>query len=205
MKIDFSRVMFTDECRATLDGPDGFSRGWVRKQTTAPIRLRRQQGGGGVMFWAALHGENLIGPFRIEDGVKMTSAFYTKFLSEKVLPVLLSMSQKERKKVIFMQDNAPSHASNHTKQFLHAHGFAGNRLMEWPACSPDLNPIENYWAALKLKLYSEGKQYSNKDELWQGILKACRRLDRGLVKKLTNSMDNRLVKVYQNAGAYINN
>ena len=43
MKVDFSRVMFTDECRASLDGPDGFSRGWVSTNQTAPVRLRRQQ------------------------------------------------------------------------------------------------------------------------------------------------------------------
>ncbi len=29
MKVNFNDVMFTDECRATLDGPDGFSRGWL--------------------------------------------------------------------------------------------------------------------------------------------------------------------------------
>ena len=42
----------------------------------APIRIRRQQCGGGVMFYAALHGRNRVGPFRI-DGVKMNSNKYT--------------------------------------------------------------------------------------------------------------------------------
>ena len=44
MKKDFIKVMFTDECRATLDGPDGFSRGWVLNKLDIPVRLRRQQG-----------------------------------------------------------------------------------------------------------------------------------------------------------------
>ena len=67
MKQDFDKVMFTDECRATLDGPDGFSRDWVLNKLDIPVRLRRQQGEG-VMFWAAILGSNLIGPFKVPDG-----------------------------------------------------------------------------------------------------------------------------------------
>ena len=65
MKLDFSKVIFTDECRATLNGPDGWSKGWIFNDEFIPSRLRRQQGGGGVMFWAAIVGEKLIGPFRV--------------------------------------------------------------------------------------------------------------------------------------------
>ena len=32
-----------------------------------------QQGGSGVMFWAGIIGNELVGPFRISDGVKMTA------------------------------------------------------------------------------------------------------------------------------------
>jgi len=61
MKTNFSDVIFTDECRATLDGPDGFARGWCPNGKQTPLRQKRQQGGGGVMFWAGLHGNMLIG------------------------------------------------------------------------------------------------------------------------------------------------
>ena len=56
MKQDSDKVTFTDECRATLDSPDGFSRGWVLNKLDIPVRLRRQQGGSGVIFWAAIFG-----------------------------------------------------------------------------------------------------------------------------------------------------
>ena len=42
MKLDFRRFIFTDECRATLDGPDGFCRGWLHTATEIPRRVRRQ-------------------------------------------------------------------------------------------------------------------------------------------------------------------
>ncbi len=46
MKTNFQTVWFTDECRATLDGPDGWSSGWLKDGHHVPTRLRRQQGGG---------------------------------------------------------------------------------------------------------------------------------------------------------------
>ncbi|KAM9811272.1 uncharacterized protein LOC133156020 isoform X2 [Syngnathus typhle] len=73
MKTNFQTVLFTDECRATLDGPDGWSRGWLVDGHHSPTRLRRQQGGGGVMFWAGIMGRERLGPFRVPEGVKMTS------------------------------------------------------------------------------------------------------------------------------------
>ena len=47
MKLDFNKVIFTDECRATLDGPDGWRKGWIIEGDQAPWVVRRQQGGRG--------------------------------------------------------------------------------------------------------------------------------------------------------------
>ena len=41
------------------------------------------------------------------------------------------------------------------------------RLIEWPAYSPDLNPIENVWANIKYKL--GGQVYSKMEELKKDI------------------------------------
>ena len=51
-KTDFQTVLFTDECRATLDGPDGRSREWLVRGSPQPCRLRRQQGVGGGARWS---------------------------------------------------------------------------------------------------------------------------------------------------------
>lgn len=204
MKLDFKRVIFSDECRATLDGPDGFCRGWLREGHSVPYRLRRQQGGGGVLFWAAIHGSNLIGPYKVDDGVKMNSKNYCDLLQEKLLPYLRCLPQNERRKVMFMQDNAPSHASQFTKAFLQDNGFSGNKLMDWPAASPDLNPIENFWSLFKQKLYANGKQFSNKTELWHGITTTFAKMDKSIIPKLIGSMDNRVVSVIRKNGNYIN-
>jgi transposase len=46
-------------------------------------------------------------------------------------------------------DNARFHKSDKTRQMIEAHG---HRLLFLPAYSPDLNPIEQYWASLKAKI-----------------------------------------------------
>ena len=65
MKTEMKHVLFTDELRATLDGPDGWSRGWVIRGDQYPTRIRRQQGGGGVMLWAGIVGDEPVVPFRV--------------------------------------------------------------------------------------------------------------------------------------------
>ena len=43
-----------DEMRVTLDDPDGWSKRWVLHGQARDQRLRRQQGGGGIMVWAEI-------------------------------------------------------------------------------------------------------------------------------------------------------
>ncbi|EER13585.1 Transposable element Tc3 transposase, putative [Perkinsus marinus ATCC 50983] len=72
MKTDFSKVLWTDESRATLDGPDGWARGWIM-DGTCPSRSKRQQGGSGVMIWAGIIEGKVFGPVRDQQKVKMNS------------------------------------------------------------------------------------------------------------------------------------
>ncbi len=49
---------------------------------------------------------------------------------------------------IFQQDLAPDHTAKSTKSWLNDHGVG---VLDWPANSPDLNPVENIWGIVKRK------------------------------------------------------
>ena len=99
-----------------------------------------------------------------------------------------------------MQDNAPSHASKYSTAWLASKGLKDDRKMTWPPSSPDLNPIANLWALLKREIYHEGKQYTSLNIVWEAVVAAARKVDRQQIKKLTDSMDGRLVTVIEKKG-----
>jgi len=38
-------------------------------------------------------------------------------------------------------------------------------VLDWPAKSPDLNPIENLWGIIVRHVYANGRQYGNATDL----------------------------------------
>ena len=51
-----------------------------------------------------------------------------------------------------------------------------------------------------MKLYTGGKQYTSKDELWDSILQSEQSIGAEEIENLTKSVDNRFVKVLSNNG-----
>ena len=72
MMLNYETVIFTGKCHATLDGPDGRGQAWVRTGMPIPIRMWSQQGGEGVMFWAGIVNDTLVGPFTVPEGIKIS-------------------------------------------------------------------------------------------------------------------------------------
>ncbi|MGL5955124.1 MAG: transposase [Brevinema sp.] len=105
--------------------------------------------------------------------------------------------------MIFIQDNAPSHMSKYSTEWLARKGLKEEKLMTWPPCSPDLNPIENLWSIIKCEIYKGGKQYTSLNSVWKAVVAAARNVDGEQIKTLTESMDGRLLSVLAKKGGYI--
>lgn len=100
---------------------------------------------------------------------------------------------------IFQQDNAPMHTSNSTRQWLSDEGV---RTMDWPARSPDLNPIENLWGIVARRVYQNGRHYNSKTELRAAIEREWNLVSPETLRNLTDSMVNRMFEVITNKGGY---
>ncbi len=60
------------------------------------------------------------------------------------------MSENLNKKWLFLQDNARYHKT--TKSMEKVEEMVGDRYIEHPAKSPDLNPMEDMWSYLDRKV-----------------------------------------------------
>uniref|UniRef100_A0A3Q3JGX1 Tc1-like transposase DDE domain-containing protein n=1 Tax=Monopterus albus TaxID=43700 RepID=A0A3Q3JGX1_MONAL len=71
-------------------------------------------------------------------------------------------------------------------------------VMEWPAQSPDLNPIENLWGDIK-NVVSEAKP-RNAEELWNVVQLSWAGIPVHRCQKLVDSMQHRCEAVLRNSG-----
>ncbi|OXA53531.1 Transposable element Tc3 transposase [Folsomia candida] len=154
---EWQKVVFTDEKKFNLDGPDGYSYYWHHLKKQQEIFSKRQAGGGSVMLWGGF-GYN--GKTELASIPPRTDSLgYQEVLKANLL--------REGPKIggrgwILQQDNASIHASRSTMEFLTRKNV---RTLPWPARSPDLNPMQNLWAELSRRAYSHGRQYRIKQEL----------------------------------------
>ena len=97
--------------------------------------------------------------------------------------------------LVFQQDNAPVHKSEVVRNFLAQEQW---EVLDWPAYSPDLNPIENIWAIFKKNLRGQIVTWENLEEK---VMEVWNNINPDVVRNLYSSYENRLVKVIKNHGS----
>jgi hypothetical protein len=74
--------------------------------------------------------------------------------------------------------------------------------MWWPAQSPDLNPIENFWRILKRRISKERHRIHTVEEMQAVLEREWARLGRAEFSKLVGSMVKRIqLCIKANGGA----
>ena len=104
----------------------------------------------------------------------------------------------------FLQDNARVHTSQATKKYLERHGVW---VIDHPPYSPDLNPIEHLWWALKQamhQIFPEFDTIGEAQEDWDRFCEALKEvwlsIPDSLIRQLIHSMPRRLAAVEKAQG-----
>ena len=110
---EWKNVIFSDEKKFNLDGPDGFKYYWHDLSKSHDIAMSRNFGGGSVMIWAAFRYSAKTPICWIST--KMNSEKYTNLLEDVLIPF---MEEEGAEECIFQQDNASIHTSRVTKEWF---------------------------------------------------------------------------------------
>ena len=192
--IDLSTIIFSDESRICL-GPDSRYIWYQLGEVCDSVYQEYQKAELGVMVWGAIgldfKSELIICPKTVD------ARAYRQVIRDSHMVELLNEKHGEGNWV-FMQDGAPPHTAKDTKRFLLKRM---NLLANWPANSPDMNPIEHLWAILKYRMREENPKTVNdlirvlKSE-WNSISMDC-------INNLVMSFRKRLLLVAKQKGKQI--
>ncbi len=95
-----------------------------------------------VMIWAAMSSAG-VGPLCFLKST-VNAAIYQEILEHFMLPSADKLYGDAD--FIFQQDLAPAHTAKGTKSWFNGHSVT---VLDWPANSPDLNPIKNLWGIVR--------------------------------------------------------
>ena len=153
-------------------------------------------GGGSLMVWGCMTAQGVGYACRI-DG-RMDAELYTHILEEEFLQSLEYYGM-EVSKIIFQQDNDPKHTSRIAQKW-----FTDNsvEVLDWPAQSPDLNPIEHLWQHLKRQLATYEADPSSIHELWERVEVEWNKIPPQVCIDLIESMPRCVAAVLKVKGGY---
>jgi len=186
-------VIFTDETKVELYPKD------LRKRIRRPMHKRFQPRyvvhsmagkGPSLMFWGciSLRGQGTL--FKI-IGV-LNGKGYGRILRQCIPRIIRNQNLRG---AILQEDNAPIHKSNIANQIKEELSLT---TLDWPPCSPDLNPIEGIWSYWKDQV--RRRLPSNTESLERLCLQEWARIPLTVIQANIHSIPKRLEAVVKAKG-----
>lgn len=192
----WASVLFSDESRMTLYGSDG-RRNVMRRPgeryAQCCIRETVSYGGGSLMFWGGISLTARTDLVFIRRGALTAPRYITEILEDHVVPFAGYIGENFE----LMHDNARPHVARIVTQYLEEVGI---RVMQWPARSPDLNPIEHIWDTLKQKVRARDPAPTTLEDLETAIREEWDRIPQESIKILIRSLKRRMQAVIRARG-----
>jgi hypothetical protein len=196
---DWKKVIWSDESKINRIGSDG--RQWIWKGVGEGLIEREVEGtvkfgGGNIMVWGCM-GWNGVGQLVEVEG-RMNADQYVDILDHHLLLSLedLAISGED---LIFQQDNDPKHTSKKAKQWIQDHEIS---VLDWPAQSPDISPIEHLWQHIKKQLCQYPTHAKGVWEIWERVAEVWRNIKPEVCQRLIESMPRRIEAVIKAKGGH---
>lgn len=195
--IEFwKQVIFSDESKFNIMTTDGKRFVWRKPNTELEaknLRATLKHGGGNVMVWGCMAYTGVGNLAFIND--TMTALSYIEVLRHNLPESAAKLALNNN--YYFQQDNDPKHTALKTREWLL---YNVPKQLITPPQSPDINPIENLWHLLDLKIRKT--KISNKNELQRILREEWQKLSPDLTKKLVESMPRRLQAIIDAKGMH---
>ena len=195
----WKKVLYSDETKINRFGSDGRKYMWkpvgsglIDREVEGTVKF----GGGSLIVWGCMGWEGLGIMAEVEG--RMDAQQYVDILEEHLGESVDKLGM-EMEDFIFQQDNNPKHPSKKAQKWFQDNGI---QLLDLPAQSPDLNPIEHLWSILKKRLNAYDTPAKGMWELWERTVKEQDDMGKEECQKLIESMPRRLEAVIKAKGGH---
>jgi hypothetical protein len=188
---EWERVIWTDEACVELGKNSSELRVWRNSDEewdTTCLAPSFKSGRVSVMVWGCMaHGK--LGPLVVLPKGRMDGHGYVRSVMDGPLWDFYCDLTEERGLALVMEDGAPIHRSLAAKRWRERQEVD---VLPWPAQSPDLNPIEHIWKALKVLISKRDPAVRTETELRRALEEEWANIKVETVCKVVESMPQRI-------------